>query len=253
MLATIIVLSIIVILLIAYIIVISLQKKNDTDKAYKKGADDLFSAILANGWEKKVNDFKEYNKCVNENGIVFVGDSLTDNYNVYEYFKGYDVYNRGIGGDTTVGLLKRMKESVYDLKPSIVVLLIGINDFELVENSTPQTIYENITKIVSEIHKNLPATKIILESLYPVNKSTDSKIDQPSVMRKDNSKINEVNEKIKTIQGVYYLNMHDLLLDNKKELKLEYTMEGLHINTLGYHFVTKVIKDKIEEINHEAQ
>lgn len=252
MLATIIVLSILVVLLITYVILVSLQKKKDTDKAYKKGADDLFSAILANGWKKKVNDFNEYNKCVNKSGIIFVGDSLTDNYNVYEYYKGYDVYNRGIGGDTTIGLLKRMNESVYDLKPSIVVLLIGINDFELVENSTPETIYQNISKIVSEIHKNLLDTKIILESLYPVNKSDNFKINQPSVMRKSNSKINEVNEKIKDIPGVYYLNIHDLLLDDNKELKIEYTMEGLHVNTFGYHFVTKIIKDKIEEIKHEA-
>lgn len=66
MLATIIVLSILVVLLITYVILVSLQKKKDTDKAYKKGADDLFSAILANGWKKKVNDFNEYNKCVNK-------------------------------------------------------------------------------------------------------------------------------------------------------------------------------------------
>ena len=207
MLATIIVLSILVVLLITYVILVSLQKKKDTDKAYKKGADDLFSAILANGWKKKVNDFNEYNKCVNKGGIII------------EDFKFLSL------------LLKRMNESVYDLKPSIVVLLIGINDFELVENSTPETIYQNISKIVSEIHKNLPDTKIILESLYPVNKSDNLKIDQPRV---------------------YYLNIHDLLLDDNKELKIEYTMEGLHVNTFGYHFVTKIIKDKIEEIKHEA-
>ena len=252
MLVTIIVLSILLVLVLTYLIVLSLQKKNDVDKAYKKGADDLFSAILANGWEKKVNDFKEYNKCVKENGIVFVGDSLTDNYNVYEYYKGYDVYNRGIGGDTTIGLLKRMDESIYALKPSIVVLLIGINDFELIENSTPNSIYENIKKIVSEIKENLPQTKIILESLYPVNKSNNAKIDQPSVIRKENSKINEVNEKIKTIPSVYYLNIHDELLDENNELKIEYTMEGLHVNTYGYHVVTKIIKNKIEEIKNEA-
>lgn len=71
-------------------------------------------------------------------------------------------------------------------------------------------------------------------------------------MRKSNSKINEVNKKIKDIPGVYYLNIHDLLLDDNKELKIEYTMEGLHVNAFGYHFVTKIIKDKIEEIKHEA-
>ena len=56
----------------------------------------------------------------------------------------------------------------------------------------------------------------------------------------------------KDIPGVYYLNIHDLLLDDNKELKIEYTMEGLHVNTFGYHFVTKIIKDKIEEMKHEA-
>ena len=64
--------------------------------------------------------------------------------------------------------------------------------------------------------------------------------------------IKNINEKIKDIPGVYYLNIHDLLLDDNKELKIEYTMEGLHVNTFGYHFVTKIIKDKIEEIKHEA-
>lgn len=47
MLATIIVLSILVVLLITYVILVSLQKKKDTDKAYKKGADDLELMIFS--------------------------------------------------------------------------------------------------------------------------------------------------------------------------------------------------------------
>ena len=49
-------------------------------------------------------------------GNCVLGDSIT----VYRIDKVFDSYiiNRGIGGDTTDGVLKRMPESVYDLSPS---------------------------------------------------------------------------------------------------------------------------------------
>lgn len=38
------------------------------------------------------------------------------------------VYNRGIGGDVTDGLLERMDESIFDLEPKKVFINIGTND-----------------------------------------------------------------------------------------------------------------------------
>ena len=147
MIETIIILSVLVIILIAYIIVNNLNLKKKIELERKNACDELFSMMLKGGYEKRVNDFKFYNKEVKKEGIVFVGDSLTENYNVYEYFKDYNVYNRGIGGDTTSGLLNRMKESIYDLEPKVVVLLIGINDFQLIENADVNTIFNNIKLI----------------------------------------------------------------------------------------------------------
>ena len=247
MLVTIIVLSVILVLAIGIIILNAMTTSKKIDEAYKKGGNDLFAAILANGWEKKVNDFKEYNKYVKKGGIVFVGDSLTDNYNVYEYYKGLDGYNRGIGGDTTEGLLRRMDESIFDLEPSKIVLLIGINDFELVKDSTPNTIYQNILKIIALIKERLPEAEIIWESLYPVNKSGDKKIDIASVINKDNEKIKEVNSLIKDIKGVTYVDMYSKLVDEKGMLNIDYTMEGLHVNSFGYHVVTKEIRNILEK------
>lgn len=248
MLATVIVLSALLVLLILFLIVLVNSQREKIEQAKKKGADEFFEAILQGGFQKRVNDFKVYNKSVKEGGIVFVGDSLTENYNVYEYFKEYDVYNRGIGGDTTVGLLSRMDESIYALKPKIVVLLIGINDFELVENSTVDTIYENISKIVKEIRENCPNTKIILESLYPVYKKEASIIDVASVMRKDNQKIREVNEKIKNLNDVIYLDVNSKISDSDGDIILDYTMEGLHVNSKGYEYISKLIKEVIKNI-----
>lgn len=248
MIETIIILSVLVIILVAYIIInnLNLNKKIDIEK--KKACDELFSMMLKGGYEKRVNDFKIYNQKVKKEGIVFVGDSLTENYNVYEYFKDYDVYNRGIGGDTTSGLLNRLKESVYDLEPKVVVLLIGINDFQLIENSNINTIFNNIKLIIKNIKENCPNTKIILESLYPISKEENPKIDKLSVGIKDNNEILKLNELLKNIEGVNYLDVNSHLQDENGNIKLDYTIEGLHVNSYGYTIITNVIKEELNKI-----
>ena len=57
--------------------------------------------------------------------IAFIGDSLTDGYDVKAYYPDFLVSNRGIGGDTTFDLEGRIQVSLYDLKPKVVVMLIG--------------------------------------------------------------------------------------------------------------------------------
>lgn len=245
---TIIVLSILIVLLIAYIIVFQLRLPKVIQKERSKACDELFSLMLSGGYAKRVEDFKVYNKQVKSGGIVFVGDSLTENYNVYEFYKGYNVYNRGIGGDTTLGLLNRMKESIYDLSPNVVILLIGINDFQLVENSSVDTIYENINKIIDLIKLNCPNCKIILQSLYPISKEDNPKIDKLSVGIKNNEDILTLNKKLKTIEGVNYLDINSALQDENGNFKLEYTVEGLHANTHGYSLITSLIKEELNKL-----
>ena len=59
--------------------------------------------------------------------IVFLGDSITEgggNWN--NYFGTKSVVNRGISGDTTLGVLARLNEICF-YKPISLFLLIGIN------------------------------------------------------------------------------------------------------------------------------
>lgn len=249
MLITIIILTILLILLIIYIIINSLNKDKILQKYKKEGSDECFNMILQAGYQNRVKNFKGCNRVSKKGGIVFVGDSLTENYNVYEYFKGYDVYNRGIGGDTTVGLLNRMDESIFELSPKIVILLIGINDFELVEGSNSLTISNNIKKIISLIKEKSSETKIILESIYHVCKKDSPKIDKNAIVRKDNEKIDEVNCCLENIDGIIYVDMNEILTSQDGSLKEEYTLEGLHVNSLAYEVITKRLKEEIDKIN----
>src|SRR5919199_5722857 len=53
--------------------------------------------------------------------IVMLGDSLTEEGNWTEVLPGWRVINRGIGGDTSAGVLKRLSE-VIRRNPQVVFL-----------------------------------------------------------------------------------------------------------------------------------
>src|ERR1022692_2171298 len=60
--------------------------------------------------------------------VVFLGDSITAAFEWGESFAGSTpVLNRGIGGDTTLGVLERIAD-VSRLNPVAVFLMIGTND-----------------------------------------------------------------------------------------------------------------------------
>jgi hypothetical protein len=60
--------------------------------------------------------------------VVFMGDSITDGWNLATGFPGKPYVNRGIGGQTTAQMLVRFYPDVIALKPAAVVIFAGTND-----------------------------------------------------------------------------------------------------------------------------
>ncbi len=205
-------------------------------KGIQKGMDDFLSMLLENGFTFKINAFSKQNKFVKSGGIVFVGDSITQDYNVYEYFSDLHVYNRGIGGDTTVGLKTRLDVSVFDLKPKTVILMIGTNDLALLK-TTPETVAQNIKEIIETIKNQLPDTKIILQSIYPVNET----MSPMTVLPRKNADIIKINQILAQLQKVIYVDVYSHLLKDGK-LNPAYSVEGLHLNEQGYEVITNLLK-----------
>ncbi|MDI6453112.1 GDSL-type esterase/lipase family protein [Peloplasma aerotolerans] len=210
-------------------------------KGIKKGMDDFLKILLTSGFDHKINAFNIQNTFIEKGGIVFVGDSITQDYNVYEYFHGLNVYNRGIGGDTTKGLLSRLHLSIFDLEPKIVVILIGTNDFALLK-TTVEEVYMNIELIVKKIKIKLPKTKIILQSVYPVNET----LSPMTVLPRKNEIIRKLNDLLSQIKDVEYVQLFDLLIDEHGQLNKKYTVEGLHINEQGYALITKTLDEYLK-------
>lgn len=188
-------------------------------------------------------------KEVMDDNYLFLGDSITDFYDLDKYYEGLKVVNSGISGNTTEDILKDMKNRVYRYNPSKVFILIGIND--LYFDSDSKEVISNIKEIVKSIKENRPYCKIYLESIYPVNNTDDDKIDHDMVSEKrDNKTVREINKELESFskkEEITYIDMYSVLEDDDHNLKLDYTKEGLHLSDLGYEKVTEVLKKYIKE------
>lgn len=182
--------------------------------------------------EKYIQENNQYDDY--EIDIAFLGDSLTDRYNVSNYYSLYKVVNRGISGDTTFDLEERLQVSVYDLKPKIAIMLIGANNLK--------TMFDNYERIVTGLKNNLPNTKIILLSL--------------TSMSGDWGKNNELacfnNVKIKLIAEKYnctYIDLFTPLFDfDTNGIFDKYTTDGGHLTSQGYDVLTSVITPEVDKL-----
>ena len=102
-----------------------------------------------------------------QNAVVFLGDSITQGWNDdwRGFFAGLRLANRGISGDTTRGMLIRLREDVLALNPAAVVLLMGTNDLE--EGATPEIIAGNIKLIVKALKEHSQEVPIVLCRVFP--------------------------------------------------------------------------------------
>lgn len=194
--------------------------------------------ITKKGYEEELRTYKE-----DYTNYLFLGDSITDFYDLDKYYDGLPVVNSGISGNTTEDILNDMKNRVYDYNPSKVFLLIGTND--LIHDIGVDDIIFNIEKIISEIKGNKPQVEIYVESIYPVNDN----LDEEMVSNRNNDDIMKINEKIKKYcdeNNYTYINMYDKLLDDDGNFSEEYTDDGLHPNENGYEIITKELKKYLD-------
>ncbi len=103
--------------------------------------------------------------------VVLLGDSITQGWgeDFTAWFPGMKVANRGISGDTSRGVLIRLREDVLALDPRAVVLLIGTNDLE--EKADPETIAANLKLILAELARHDAKMPIILCQVFPSSAS----------------------------------------------------------------------------------
>jgi lysophospholipase L1-like esterase len=178
-----------------------------------------------------------------ESRIVFLGDSITDNWNLSDSFPGKPYVNRGIGGQTTPQILLRFRQDVIALKPKAVVILAGTND--IAENTGPITleaIEDNLISMVELAQKN--GIRVFLCSVLPAARYPWRPEIQPI------EKIQSLNRWMKEYAaqpGVEFLDYYSAMVDEKSGLKEELGTDGVHPNRGGYAVMSQLASKKIAE------
>tara|TARA_R110000824_G_scaffold390760_4_gene587604 strand:+ start:22422 stop:23183 length:762 start_codon:yes stop_codon:yes gene_type:complete len=105
--------------------------------------------------------------------LVFVGDSITQNYEKPEYqpvwqkFYGHrHALNLGYGMDTTGATLWRFRQGeLKGLAPKVAVILVGTNDINMGRNGEDTA--AGMISVVEEVKARLPQTQILLLAILP--------------------------------------------------------------------------------------
>ena len=170
--------------------------------------------------------------------VIFLGNSITEMGNWKKVLNDTTVINRGIGGDITYGVLKRLKD-ITDRYPSKLFILLGINDIG--KDIPDVVIADNYLKIVREVHSKCPETKIYVQSVLPVN-STLPHFPQHYDKEEHVLAVNKL-LKANSIAGTYtYVDIFHLFVDADQRLDSRYTYEGLHLKPPAYEIWAAYLK-----------
>lgn len=201
----------------------------------------LFTKPVQLTREHRIDLWREENPAIDPGAVVFVGDSITAGFPLITAFPELRTVNRGIPGDTSIQVLERMQESVYDLDPATVVLMIGTND--LGHGGTVEQAVENTARIVRLVQTNEPQARIVLQSVYPVYDGDPDALARSAVGLRTNDALDEVNSALRALAGLAGVEFVDVntALRGDDGLRVEYTVDGLHLSAAGYQAVAAVL------------
>jgi lysophospholipase L1-like esterase len=181
-----------------------------------------------------------------ESRVVFMGDSITDNWGrrvASPLFEGKPYVNRGIGGQTTPQMLVRFRQDVVALKPKVVVILAGIND--IAENTGPTTleaIEDNLASMTDLAQAN--GIRVVLASVTPA-------LDFPWRPGKEPArKIVALNAWIRQFAAsryVVYLAYYSALVGADGGMKPGLSSDGVHPTAEGYAVMSPLAEQAIAE------
>jgi len=162
--------------------------------------------------------------------IIFLGNSITEMGDWKKATGDTSVLNRGIGGDITYGVLKRLKD-ITDRQPSKLFILLGINDIG--KDIPDAVIADNYLKIVNEVHSKCPQTKIYVESVLPLN-PTMKNFPQHYDKEEHVLAVNKLLKANASIGKYTFVDIFHLFADADDRLKSELSYEGLHLKPEAY-------------------
>ena len=188
--------------------------------------------------------------------VLFMGDSITDWWRnpgrpdvanppmagkaVFDkYFGGLKVANFGIAGDTTQGVLYRLRDGEgQGFQPKAIMLMIGTNNGG---NCSSAEIAEGVGAVVQEMRQDFPAAKILLLAIFPRANPGD-------FIRKTVADVNPIIAKLHDGKNVFYLDIGGKFLQPDGTLAADIMADKLHPTEKGYEIWAEAVKEPLADL-----
>ncbi|MBW4472366.1 MAG: lysophospholipase [Stenomitos rutilans HA7619-LM2] len=179
---------------------------------------------------------------------VLAGDSLSLWFPPDLLPQGSVWLNQGISGETSFGLLRRLK--LFDrTQPETVFVMIGIND--LIRGLSAETLLANYREIMLHLRKAHPQAQIVVQSILP---HAGSRLPRSPILSSPlpnqqlalwesrlaimpNRRIQQLNQTLAAMakaEGLDYLDLYPFFTDANGDLAADLSTDGLHLSVKGY-------------------
>ncbi|MFA0715825.1 SGNH/GDSL hydrolase family protein [Vibrio splendidus] len=167
--------------------------------------------------------------------LVMFGDSITEWAPWADIFRDVSMVNRGLAGDTTTGMLRRI-DTTLNVKPKLVCFMAGIND--LAQGYDVEHIYQNYIDMLKVWQEN--DIRILVQSTLYVGSKLQGLNPLVELL---NSKISEYCSR----QGIAFLDVNSVLSPNQL-LSNAYSCDDLHLNAKAYQVWAEVLQPTVAEL-----
>lgn len=184
--------------------------------------------------------------------IVLLGDSLTFGYGVrkaeswaYKLSKNIsaEIINKGVNGDTTVGMLDRYYDDVKVYNPTHLLILAGTND--LLTGRSVSVVKHNISELIKESKCNIGHIYIGIPPC--IKKEMACKLFGPSPFYEYCTKsLPNLRQELITLCNGNSLKYVDLFTVTKNNISNNIFIDGIHFNSLGNSILLSCILSVIQ-------
>lgn len=165
---------------------------------------------------------------------VFVGDSITEGFKVYEVLEEKQVV---AGAGSTAGFALESVDDIVKNSPKNIFIMLGSCDVLMPVDDPKALFRKDMKKLVKEIEKNLPESKIYIQSITPVTEKA-LKI-EPRY-----KEIGEYNEILKEVAKELSIGYIDLT-EAAKNHNNSYAEDGIHFKKEFYESWLKKIAETL--------
>lgn len=172
--------------------------------------------------------------------VVFFGNSITHDGRFDQAFPDMKVCNLGYPSDDLAGMRKRISQLVA-LHPHKIFIMGGTNNLSRYEHTRFEMQYK---ELIIEIKNQLPESSVFVQSILPYNSNlckVKFKIDR----KQATIEANRVIESIAVCEGLKYIDLYSLYVDDDGLMNNSFTLDGVHLKDEAYSIWYKEIKQYI--------